>query len=287
MLINRIFNKLRKISISDNISIIFNRKTILFWSHGEETDKNFGDAINPMLFEQITKKRVVNSSKIINIFNRATYYFIGSILDNLNKSNAIICGTGFQNQNAKILKKPSKIIAVRGPLSRKIFLKQNIDCPEIYCDPALLLPSVYMPCDIKKKYKVGIIPHYIDKEKYSKVEIISHGLTHCLIDIEDDWKKIIDDICSCEYILSSSLHGIIVAHAYNVPATRMILTDKIIGGDFKFDDYSLSVSDKLLVKYIIEDTIDLEKSVEYSCLYNTKKTSQEFLKVIKGADINE
>jgi pyruvyltransferase len=285
MLINRVINKLKRISIIDTIFLIFNKKAILFWSHGEETDKNFGDAINPMLFEQITKKKVVNSSKIINIFNRPTYYFIGSILDNLNKKNAIICGTGFQNENAKIFKKPSKIIAVRGPLTREIFLKHNIDCSEVYCDPALLLPNIYMPTNIEKKYKVGIIPHYVDKKKFSELKIISHGLTHCFIDIEDNWKKIIDDIISCEYILSSSLHGIIVAHAYNIPATRMILTDKIIGGDFKFDDYSLSVSENLLEKYIIDKFIDLNKVIELSCLYDTSKVSLKLQFEMKNLEI--
>lgn len=285
MLLNRIINKLKKISISDNISTIFDKKVILFWSHGEETDKNFGDAINPMLFEQITNKKVANSSKIINILNRPIYYFIGSILDNLNKNNAIICGTGFQNENARVLKKPSKIIAVRGPLTRDNFLKQNIDCPEVYCDPALLLPNIYMPTHIKKKYKVGIIPHYVDKQKYSEIEIIAYDLSYCFINIEDDWKKIIDDICSCEYILSSSLHGIIVAHAYKVPATRMILTDKIIGGDFKFNDYALSVSDKLLEKYIIDRSIDLNNAIELSCLYDTSKASSKFQFEMKNLEI--
>lgn len=276
MLINRILNKLKEISILDTINIFFNKKSILFWSSSEETSNNFGDAINPMLFEHITNKKVVNSSKIINLFNKPTYFFIGSILDNLNKSSAIVCGTGFQNENAKVFKKPKKIIAVRGPLSREIFLKQNIDCPEIYCDPALLLPNIYQPKKIEKKYKIGIIPHYVDKQKYSKVGIITKGMNYCFIDIEDDWKKIIDNINSCEYILSSSLHGIIVAHAYNVPATRMILTDKIIGGDFKFDDYALSVSENLLEKYIIDKLIDLNKVIELSCLYDTSKASSEF-----------
>lgn len=286
MFIVRVINKIKRTSIADTISVILNKKNILFWSHGEETDKNFGDAINPMLFEQTTQKKVANSSKIINLFNRPTYYFIGSILDNLNKSNAIVCGTGFQNENAKVLKKPSKIIAVRGPLTREIFLKQNIECPEVYCDPALLLPNIYMPNNIEKKYKVGIIPHYVDKEKFSELEIISNDLTHCFIDIEDNWKKIIDDICSCEYILSSSLHGIIVAHAYNVFGTRMILSDKIVGGDFKFDDYALSVSDKLLEKYIVDSSIDLNKVIELSCLYDTSKVNSKFQIAMKNLEIS-
>lgn len=282
MLLNRILNKLKRVKVIDIILAMLNKKVILFWSHGEETGKNFGDAINPILFEQIIKKEVVNSSNIINLFNKPTYYFIGSILDNLNKSNAIVCGTGFQKEDAKVLKKPSKIIAVRGPLSRNIFLKHNIECPEVYCDPALLLPDIYMPKNLEKKYDVGIIAHYIDKEILKQKKIIDNGMTYHFIDIEVDWEKIIDDINSCKYILSSSLHGIIVAHAYNIPATRMILTDKIVGGDFKFNDYALSVGDKLSNMYKIEDKIDLNIAINLSTLPNTKVVREKFTEAIKG-----
>lgn len=282
MLLNRIINKLKRISIVDTFSAMLNKKLILFWSHGEETDKNFGDAINPMLFEQITKKKVVNSSKIINLFKKPSYYFIGSILDNLNKNNAIVCGTGFQNENAKVLKKPSKIIAVRGPLTRNIFLKYNIECPEVYCDPALLLPNIYMPKNLEKKYDVGIIAHYIDKEVLSKKRIIDNNLTYHFIDIESDWKMIIEEISKSRYILSSSLHGIIVAHAYGVPAVRIKLSDMVVGGDFKFNDYALSVNDKPFEIYQIEDEIVLDTAINLSDLPNTKDIREKFSEVMKG-----
>ena len=266
----------------DTVSVAFNKKNILFWSHGEETDKNFGDAINPILFGQITQKKVANPSTIINLFNKPTYYFIGSILDNLNKSNAIVCGTGFQNENAKVLKKPSKIIAVRGPLTRNIFLKYNIECPEVYCDPALLLANIYMPENLEKKYDVGIIAHYIDKEVLSKKRIIDNNLTYHFIDIEADWKTVIEEICKARYILSSSLHGIIVAHAYGVPAVRIKLSDMIVGGNFKFNDYALSVNDKPFETYQIEDEIILDMAINLSALPNTKDIREKFSAMIRG-----
>lgn len=42
---------------------------------------------------------------------------------------------------------------------------------------------------------------------------------------------------SCKCILSSSLHGLIFADALGIPNRRIVLSDEIIGGDLKFDDY--------------------------------------------------
>lgn len=53
----------------------------------------------------------------------------------------------------------------------------------------------------------------------------------------------VNQLCSCEYIFSSSLHGLIIADAYNIPNKRAIFGNKLIGGDFKFNDYELSKGD--------------------------------------------
>ena len=42
---------------------------------------------------------------------------------------------------------------------------------------------------------------------------------------------------SCICILSSSLHWLIFADSLGIPNRRIVLSDEIIGGDLKFDDY--------------------------------------------------
>lgn len=237
---NRLKNLLA-INFQSSIDVLLNKKANLLWSMSEETKNNFGDAINPFLFKHITGRSVVNANNVINFALRNKYYFLGSVLDNMFGPNIIVCGAGFKSENSKIFARPKDVLAVRGPLSRRILLSYDIECPEVYCDPAVLLPYAY-PVKVNKKYDVGIIPHYIDKPSLDSLNIISNNTSYKVIDITDRMDKVIHEICSCKNIISSSLHGIIVAHAYGIPAVWLKLSDRISGGNFKFYDYFASVN---------------------------------------------
>jgi pyruvyltransferase len=107
--------------------------------------------------------------------------------------------------------------------------------PEVYGDPALLLPLIYNP-DIQKTHEIGIIPHYVDKKIVLQKYAFDSGFNK-FIDVSLPWKKFIDEVLSCKTIISSSLHGIIIAEAYGIPATWAVHSDKVIGNGFKFRDY--------------------------------------------------
>lgn len=93
------------------------------------------------------------------------------------------------------------------------------------------MPEFYSP-DNKKEFDLGIIPHYVDKDHKFLLQNFNPNIK--IIDIEQpDYKKFIDDVTSCKKIISSSLHGIIIADAYNIPALRVEFSNKIFGGDFK------------------------------------------------------
>jgi len=284
-MIKKIINKIMRINIIDTILVMMNKKIALFWSTHAETRLNFGDAINPYLFENITQKKVASATEILNLFRRPVYYFIGSILNNLNNKNAIICGSGFISDDATIKEIPKLIIAVRGPLTRSIFLKNGVSCPEVYCDPALLLPYFIKPKNKIKHFDVGIIAHYADKKLIQNVNIDNDALTYKFIDIESEKEKFIDEICDCEFILSSSLHGIIVAHAYKIPTVWIKLSSNLTGGRFKFDDYSLSVSKKKMDCEEIEGGINLEQLIQKSFLYNVECNQNSFMIALKNAGI--
>ena len=63
-----------------------------------------------------------------------------------------------------------------------------------------------------------------------------------VIDIEADIASVAREIASSEAVISSSLHGIIAAHYYGVPAAWMQLSNRVVGDGFKFYDYFASVN---------------------------------------------
>ena len=117
--------------------------------------------------------------------------------------------------------------------------------PALVGDPALILPLFYQSKNKEKKYKLGIIPHVIDLEHPVIKQIQSENSNEVLIinlSKFDKWTDIIDQICSCESIASSSLHGLITSDTYGVPNCWIELSGKISGGHFKFYDYASSVN---------------------------------------------
>ena len=124
---------------------------------------------------------------------------------------------------------------MRGPLTRQNLLSQGHDVPKIYGDPALLLSRYYNPI-VDKKYSYGIVSHYVD---YDNVCKLFSGIDDILIIdlMTTNIEKTTRLFLKCDRILSSSLHGIIVSHAYQIPAVWIEFSDKLFGDGIKFQDY--------------------------------------------------
>lgn len=214
--------------------------------------RNFGDDINFSFLPNITEcKHLLYKQSLYN--KQTNYLMIGSILtDKFINPNAIVWGSGMLRKKL-LKKKPQKVCAVRGPLTRNVLLESGISCPEIYGDPALLIPYYYYPY-IQKKYKLGIIPHWSHinsplVKKFKNEEDVK------VIDFKNytDWKSVIKQIVSCEFIVSESLHGLIISEAFNIPNIWITFGD--IGQDFKYEDFFRSVGKPLYNAYkITNDT---------------------------------
>lgn len=233
-------------------------KNLVKWSSSRETKNNFGDALNPWLFEKITGKKPENANHLINLTRKPVYSCIGSILDDNNLRNLKVWGSGFKSEKGTMRQNPNEVFAVRGPLTRNKLIEFGVDCPEVYGDPALLLPKYYNPT-IMKKYEVGVIAHYVDKEKENFTNF-SNSLPEgvLIIDIESNIEDVVNNILKCKKIISSSLHGIIVADAYSIPSLHVKFSDEVVGGDFKFRDYMLSVQREYVAPIVINSEVSLD-----------------------------
>ena len=199
---------------------------------------NWGDDINKVLVEKLSGKKVIPYH--CSFFPQKHFICIGSVIQWYSNERSIIWGSGMLEPCKP--NSPKKILAVRGPLSRKILLENGIPCPAVYGDPALLLPKFYTPI-IQKKYDVGVICHIKDDDCSVIKKMRSRPDFH-FIDIRKygKWTGFIDEIVSCRCIITSSLHAVIVSDAYGIPNQWCRFSAYIAEADgFKFNDYFLSV----------------------------------------------
>jgi pyruvyltransferase len=214
-----------------------NRKNAnVFWY----LSNNFGDAVTHYLVKNFCMR---NPVWVESSNEESKFMLTGSIL-NIESPNTIVWGSGIAWSDDII---PNHDIrAVRGNLTLKRvkeyseFVWGVADNNITVGDPTLALPKIYYP-KIDKKYKVGIIPHYIDAFYfYQNLNCTQNELDEnriLVIDINSQVEDFVKQVLSCEVIISSTLHGIICADAYGIPSVHAIFTDKIGGDGFKYVDW--------------------------------------------------
>lgn len=212
-------------------------RTNLYWYYNPKFGVNFGDWIGPYLFGKKTGLVPTCFQPRRSRFGTC-YYTAGSILHRIRKKNtALVWGSGAIKADIQF-PRPRKIYAVRGPLTEDVCRNLGYYCPSIYGDPAILLPRYYSPTRPSPRYALGVIPHHVDHEIALGLFADSDGT--CVIDVRQPVEAVVDAVLQCERIVSSSLHGLVVSHAYGLRAAWVRFSDKIIGGNFKFLDYHLS-----------------------------------------------
>ena len=265
--------------------------------------RNWGDDLNYYFFREVTGRPVVfyHNFKLAKWLNLKNYMCIGTILDATNYSNtqAIVWGSGVSGVERSFVH-PEKILVVRGCKTKAFCDRYDVRCPAVFGDPALLLPLVYQPKGWEfqdsgfksqehdkswkapeeietrnfkletTRYRLGIIPHVVDLHHPVIEEIRkNHADEILIIDLAhyEKWTDVIDQICSCERILSSSLHGIITSDAYGIPNCWIELSGKVLAGYFKYLDYASSVVRKLEKPIRIDKATDITNLADsiFSC----------------------
>jgi pyruvyltransferase len=226
---------------------------LIYWN-----EANFGDLLSPILIQELSGRPILYKNSTLSIKARITIIAkgiltlrfkriktiifplqktllgIGSIITWGNRYSAV-WGAGFMNRD-ETYRSSNNIYLVRGKLTDMRLKELGYKGCSNYGDPALLLPLLYNNTTPKKN-RLGIIPHWREVDDFNRL----YGDKYYIINLRTrDVKKVIQEIQSCQYILSTSLHGIIVAHAYHIPA--LWIEKGNIGTDgFKFHDYFSSV----------------------------------------------
>ena len=177
---------------------------------------------------EVKKRKHFNcvGSNVFSSFQHATVWGGGALCDPASKKHHFLFRYPFSKLDFR---------AVRGPLTRNLVMKYGHKCPEVYGDPAILMPLIYQP-HIEIQHDVLVIPQYVTEVEFRE----NHPDLFVVSMNTDDYQYVIDAIASSKKVISSSLHGIILAEAYGVPAVFFRgLKNKI---DFKYLDYYYSTN---------------------------------------------
>lgn len=156
---------------------------------------------------------------------------IGSIM-HLAQSRDVIWGAGRNGRVDESHHRTSEldVRAVRGPLTREWLLERGIACPPVFGDPALLLPMLRPDlCELgrRKRHRVTFVRHIDDRPTRPVRGVRS-------MSARTEIERWLRTIVQSRLVVSTSLHAVIVAEAFGVPAVAVVNRTET---EFKFTDY--------------------------------------------------
>ena len=194
---------------------------------------NFGDALTPWLIRRIggreARYRPADNP-------RHKYLVTGSVIT-LARAPVTVWGSGIMDADDRV-DPGARLLAVRGPLTRDRAHACGADCPPVYGDPALLLPRLHSP-RAPRPEGIALAPHFSDRPRLLAPADRRPWLR--VLDMQRPVETVIADIRACTLVVATSLHGLIVAHAYGVPAVWLELRPLPSGDGSKFRDYLASI----------------------------------------------
>lgn len=192
---------------------------------------NFGDELFPMIVERILSRRVER----VNESHAGRKVIAGGSLLHVARDGDVLWGPGLRTEEDFISNprfQQLTVAAVRGPITRDFLLSRyGFDVPDVFGDPAVLLPQLFPEWKRRPvKGRVGLVPHFSNRHEYT-----SSGDDLVVIFPNQEPEQVVTDILTCELVIAGSLHGVIVAEAYGIPARW--LNSSRVEPELKYYDY--------------------------------------------------
>lgn len=216
----------------------------LFWAGGRSGDVNLGDALSPVIVSALSGREVIYAKPA-----HADLVAIGSVFERVWRKRwrrllsgrfapLAVWGAGTLAEGAFPCDRRFAVSAVRGPATRDAL---GLSAGTPLGDPGLLAPEVLGVTRGEARAALGLIPHFTDQD-HPAVARFAQEPGRRVIDVrEPDLRATLRAVAECEGVISTSLHGLIVADAMGVPNAWARLGDGVEGRGWKFQDYFASV----------------------------------------------
>lgn len=217
---------------------------------------NMGDLLNEILFGELFGVRVQANHHRYRCNATGIGSYLSTFFPARSKAPRGVCAAGgralsmtiplhiwstgfirYPKEDEIALRSNMRIKCVRGELTRERLSKilgRPLDIPT--GDGGLLASELELGKN-EKRYSLGVIPHFKERKEPAFAALAERYEHSVLIDLTEEPKAVLKKIAQCETVLSSSLHGLIVADSFRVPNRRLVLTDALLGDGYKFDDY--------------------------------------------------
>src|SRR5690606_28667115 len=131
--------------------------------------------------------------------------------------NVWCTGFIFKERNDTSFIRKMNFHSVRGKLTKarvEKLIGRKLDIPT--GDGGLITPYLLKKKE-EKTHQVGIIAHFKEQDEPVFQKIKQTFSNSIMINLRDEPIEVIKQIARCEFIISSSLHGLIVADSFNIP----------------------------------------------------------------------
>ena len=199
----------------------------LYWSGPLDGSSPFGDALSHAIVQKLVPHYEVKQS----LPNQTKLLAIGSILHGAREGD-VIWGSGVDGKHPALADYHFRYLdvrAVRGPYTRAFLMKKGARCPEIYGDPALLMPLLF------PEFKRNPVREYIVIPQIAEIPLFEGERN--VVFPTDDWEQVVQKIMESKLVISSALYGLIVAEAFHIPARLLRVSDN--EPLFSYRDYYL------------------------------------------------
>lgn len=235
----------------------------LYYYRHRDGKPNFGDQLSPMIIERVLGRQTAWAKQ-----TDCDMAAIGSILSGilarswkrwaaLRFSPVHIWGSGFiraPEARELVAKGALKVHAVRGHATRS-----SLAMPESLAlgDPGLLAGHL-VEVPAVKHYSWAIVPHTVDRDM-----AVIRGLKACtphavVADLSGDPDECLKAIAGAECVISTSLHGLIVADALGIPSIWAKMSGRVSGDRYKFEDYYSALGMKAPDRFKIRVPLNLD-----------------------------
>ncbi|MGR7921044.1 polysaccharide pyruvyl transferase family protein [Zobellella denitrificans] len=201
---------------------------------------NLGDKMGFLIAEYLIKdlKFKKLGMRQIDEVDSKTYGLVGSLIQAVSNKPINLIGAGLINSNSRKYEKNIKFHGVRGFMTKALILRDAGVDVDVISDPGLLLSDIIPKTEHRDKKPLGFIIHKVDRDRFLAEYPNYKDL---IIDNYEEPETFVRQLSSYSSVVSTSLHGCVFCHSYGIPVAPFTLTDEVIGGEFKFQDYYSSL----------------------------------------------